>query len=110
MLVIRTQSIIFLWTLRVVYLMKKINRPRLATVFLIIAMYLNPLGFDVIQLILIRLTGSLLNANLVLYFLAAFFFGLYFYFSGNNPFKEIRDIIKNIYFGKIKHLKSKGWW
>ena len=90
--------------------MKKINRPRLATVFLIIAMYLNPLGFDVIQLILIRLTGSLLNANLVLYCLAVSFFGLYFYFSGNNPFKQIRDIIKNIYFDKIKHLKSKGWW
>ena len=90
--------------------MKKINRPRLATVFLIIAMYLNPLGFDVIQLILIKLTGSLLNANLVLYFLAALFFGLYFYFSGNNPIKEVKDIIKSIYYDKIKHFKYKGWW
>lgn len=90
--------------------MKKTNRPQLATVFLMIAMFLNPLGFDAVQLILIKLTGSLLNANLLLYFLAALFFGLYFYFSGNNPLKEVKDIIKSIYHDKIKHFKSKGWW
>jgi len=77
---------------------------RLATIFLMVAMFLNPMGFDVVQLTLIKLTGSLLRANLVMYCLAAFFFGLYFYFSGNNPIKAIKDIILNIYFDRIHHF------
>jgi hypothetical protein len=70
-------------------------------------MFLNPLGFDAIQLMLIHLTGSLLKANFVLYFLAVFCFGLYFYFSGNNPIKEIRNIIQTIYGDKIKKYYKK---
>ena len=66
-------------------------------------MFLNPLGFDAIQMILIRLTGSLLRANLVLYCLAVLFFGLYFFFSGVNPITEIRDIVRIVYEDKIKH-------
>ena len=70
-------------------------------------MFLNPLGFDAIQLMLIHLTGSLLKANFVLYFLAVFCFGLYFYFSDNNPIKEIRNIIQTIYGDKIKKYYKK---
>jgi hypothetical protein len=79
------------------------TKTKLATLFLIIGMFLNPLGFDAIQLMLIHLTGSLLKANFVLYFLAVFCFGLYFYFSGNNPFLMIRDIIVSIYQDRIAH-------
>ena len=71
-----------------------------------IGMFVNPMGFDAIQLMLIELTGSLLRANFVLYCLAAFFFGLYFYFSGNNPIKEVRDIVRSICDDKIKHYKK----
>jgi len=85
----------------------KINKKKLSTIFLIVGMFLNPMGFDAVQLILIKLTGSLLNANLVLYCLAAFCFGLYFYFSGNNPIKEIPNIILSIYNNKIKHYFKK---
>ena len=81
------------------------NRKKLSTIFLLLAMFLNPMGFDAIQLILIKLTGSLLRANLFLYCLAVFFFGLYFYFSGNSPIKEIKDIVQNIY-AKIKNYKK----
>ena len=90
--------------------MKKETKQRLATLFLMVAMFLNPMGFDVVQLTLIHLTGSLFGANLVMYCLAAFFFGLYFYFSGNNPVKVIRDIILSIYFDRIHRFffKSKG--
>ena len=53
------------------------------------------------------------KANLVLYCLAVFCFGLYFYFSGNNPIKEIRDIIQSIYVDKIKKyykkITKKSW-
>ena len=73
-----------------------INQKR-ATMCLMIGMFLSPLGFDAVQLILIRLTGSLLGANFVLYCLAAFFFGLYFYFSGRNPISEVKDVIYNLY-------------
>jgi hypothetical protein len=34
-------------------------------------------------------------------------FGLYFYFSGNNPFLMIKDIILTIYQDKIKHHYEK---
>ena len=86
----------------------KEKKKRLATVFLMIAMFLNPLGFDAVQMMLIDLTGSLWSANLVMYCLAVLFFGLYFLFSGNNPIKEIKDIFLTIYYNKIKHFKFKG--
>ncbi len=72
-----------------------------------IGMFLNPFGFDAIQLSLIKLTGSYLRANFVMYCLAGLFFGLYFFFSGNNPFREIKDIILSIYEDKIKHYVKK---
>ena len=91
--------------------MKEKNKQKLATLFLMAAMFVNPLGFDVVQIALIKLTGSLLRVNLVMYFLAVFFFGLYFYFSGNNPIKTIKDIILTVYFDRIHHFfvkKKKG--
>ena len=87
----------------------KEKKKRLATVCLMIAMFLNPLGFDAVQMMLIDLTGSLWSANSVMYCLAVLFFGLYFLFSGNNPIKEIKDILLTIYYNKIKHFKFKGW-
>ena len=87
--------------------MKKINRQRMATIFLMIAVFLNPFGYDAIQALLIKLTGSFWSANLVLYCLAVFFFGLYFLFSGNNPIREIKDITLSIYNDKIKHYVNK---
>lgn len=83
--------------------MKKENKQKLATLCLMTAFFVNPLGFDAVQLSLIELTGSLLRANFFMYCLAALFFGLYFIFSGNNPIREVRDIILTIYNDKIKH-------
>ncbi len=79
------------------------TKTKLATLFLMLGMFFNPFGFDAIQIMLMKLTGSYLGANLVLYCLAGFCFGLYFYFSGNNPFLMIKDIIVSIYQDKIKH-------
>ena len=75
--------------------------------FLMAGMFFNPFGFDAIQLLLIKLTGSYGKANLVLYFLAASCFGLYFLFSGNNPITEIKDIILTTYEDKIRHYTKK---
>jgi hypothetical protein len=58
-----------------------------------LGMFFNPFGFDAIQIMLMKLTGSYLGANLVLYLLAVFCFGLYFLFSGTNPLIEIKKSI-----------------
>lgn len=49
-----------------------------STIYLMVGMFLNPMGFDVVQYSLIELTGSLWYANFVLYCLAGLFFGLSF--------------------------------
>jgi hypothetical protein len=82
-------------------------KKRTATIFLILATFFNPFGFDVIQMILIKLTGSLFGANLILYFLSASCFGLYFLFSGNNPFKDLVNVILTIYNDKFKNYFTK---
>ena len=46
-----------------------------------LAMFFNPLGFDIVQYYLIVLTGNLFYANIVLYCISGLFFGLYFYFQ-----------------------------
>lgn len=73
------------------------TKQKLATLFLMLGMFFNPLGFDAVQIMLINLTGSYYAANLILYCLAVFCFGLYFLFSGSNPIKEIGDIFKSFY-------------
>jgi hypothetical protein len=52
----------------------------LSTWCLMIAMFANPFGFDIIQYQLLCLTGSLWKANAVLYCIAACFFGLSLFF------------------------------
>lgn len=52
----------------------------LSQIFLMLALFFNPFGFDAIQYSLILLTGNLWKANLVMYFIAGLFFGLYIYF------------------------------
>jgi len=49
---------------------------KLATWSMMIALFFNPLGFDVIQYWLTTVTGSLWRANFVMYVMAGLFFGL----------------------------------
>jgi len=77
--------------------MQKSTRERLATLSLVVATFLNPLGFDAVQLSLIRLTGSYWRANLSMYFLALSFFGLYFYLSCNNPLGFVSDAVTKVF-------------
>jgi len=60
---------------------KKIFVGNLSVKFLMMGMFFNPFGFDLVQYQLISLTGSLWNANLVLYFISAFCFGLSFLYQ-----------------------------
>jgi hypothetical protein len=52
----------------------------LATWCMMIALFFNPFGFDIVQYWLMQVTGSLWRANFVLYCIAALFFGCSFYF------------------------------
>lgn len=72
------------------------TKQRLATICLMLGMFFNPFGFDAVQVMLINSTGSYWKANLVLYCLAGFCFGLYFLFSGNNPFITIKKILSDL--------------
>jgi hypothetical protein len=74
--------------------MQKSTRERLATLSLVVATFLNPLGFDAVQLSLIKLTGSYWRANLSMYCLALLFFGFYIYLSDNNPIRLVRTMIR----------------
>lgn len=76
--------------------MQKSTRERLATLSLVVATFLNPLGFDAVQLSMIRLTGSYWRANFCMYFLALSFFGLYFYLSRSNPLSFLSGVLSRI--------------
>jgi len=52
----------------------------IATYCMMIALFFNPFGFDIIQYWLILATGSLWGANFVLYCIAGIFFLLSIYF------------------------------
>ena len=58
----------------------KMFQDNLSQLFLMIALFFNPFGFDAVQYGLILWTGSLWKANFVLYCIAGLFFGLYIYF------------------------------
>ncbi len=59
---------------------KRTFQDNLSQMFLMIALFFNPFGFDVVQYALILWAGSLWRANFILYCIAALFFGLYIYF------------------------------
>ena len=73
-------------------------RKRIATIALVIAMFLNPIGFDAIQLTLMSLIGSYLGANIALYCLSALFFGLYIFLSKKNSKKSSIALIIAMFF------------
>ena len=51
----------------------------LSQIFLMLALFFNPFGFDAVQYSLMLWTGSLWKANFILYCVAAVFFGFYLY-------------------------------
>lgn len=61
-------------------ILKRLLTENLSVKFLMLAMFLNPFGFDIVQYQLMCLTGSLWKANFVLYCLAGLSFGLSIFF------------------------------
>jgi hypothetical protein len=48
---------------------------------LALCLFFNPFGFDIVQYYLIEIFGGLWIANLIMYGIAASFFGLYIFFT-----------------------------
>lgn len=86
---------------------KEKSKQRLSSVFLILATFFLPLGFDALFALIMKWTGSYWITDVIFYCISGLFFGLYFIFSGNNPISILRDIILSIYEDKIKHYYSK---
>lgn len=64
-------------------------RNRIAIICLMLGMFFNPFGFDVLFKMTLDLTGSYWITDCIFYSVAALFFMLYFYFSGKNPLKDL---------------------
>lgn len=72
-------------------------RKKAAILCLMLGMFFNPLGFDVLFKMVLNLTGDYWTTDFIFYSAAVIFFVLYFYFSGINPFKNINSYIRNTY-------------
>lgn len=71
-------------------------RRKIATICLMTAMFLNPLGFDVAFAMIMSVTGSYWITTGIFYLLSLSFFGFYLYLLKINPLKI-----------KLKKIKTK---
>lgn len=75
--------------------MTPINRRKIATISLVLAMFFNPLGFDALFKLVMNLTGSYWITDLIFYLTSALFLGLYFFLINLNPVTHIKTKVKN---------------
>jgi len=59
-------------------------RKNLTPLFLVVATFLNPLGFDVAFYSVMEMTNSYWTTTLIFYLGSALFFGLYFWFRSKD--------------------------
>ena len=86
--------------------MKVINgkRQNLAIVALMVATFLNPLGFDVLFKMVLDSTGSYWLTTVFFYLGSALFFGLYFWLSGKKPITYLINTLRS----KLNKTKKNG--
>ena len=72
------------------------NRENISTAVLVLATFLNPLGFDIAVDLVMRLTGSYWTTMFIFYIMSFLLFILYFKLSGKNPIL----FLKNIFYRK----------
>jgi hypothetical protein len=73
---------------------QQIVKENLASVFLVIATFLNPLGFDVAFYSVMKLTGSYWITTGIFYLGSACFFGLFFWLRKRDRKKPNQKEIK----------------
>jgi hypothetical protein len=64
---------------------------KVSTVMLMIATFFNPLGFDALFALVMKLTGSYWITDIVFYSVSLLFFGLYYYFSQKENRRPSKD-------------------
>ena len=78
--------------------MKVVNRNKLATLALMGALFLNPLGYDALFFMVLKATGdSYVITSFIFYLLSVSLFGLYFYLLKINPFRYLLTSIRYRY-------------
>jgi len=65
---------------------------KVSTVMLMIATFFNPLGFDALFALVMKLTGSYWITDIVFYSVSLLFFGLYYYFSQKENRRPSKDL------------------
>lgn len=73
------------------------KRKKIATLCLMMAMFLNPIGYDIAVAGIMDLTGSYWITMLLFYFGSAVFFGLYFWLADISIKQFVRDLYTKIF-------------
>lgn len=88
------------------HLFFRLKKRVLGNLFVTLALFLNPLGYDVVIYGITLLTKNYWVTMTIMYALAFVFFGFFMYFYKINPIKVIKDKITGLY-EKIFKKKSK---
>lgn len=84
--------------------MRVVNRKKISTIVLMGAMFLNPLGYDALFYMVLKITGnSYVTTTSIFYLSSASLFGVYFYLLKINPFIYILTSIKS----KVRQIGRK---
>lgn len=85
---------------------QKEKNQKMATLCLMVGMFINPFGFDILFKMTLDLTGSYWITTGIFYLVAGLFFGLSFYYSRINPLTVIKEWSEDL-FKKVKSLTVK---
>lgn len=72
----------------------KLKNVKLGNLLITLALFFNPLGYDLVVYGITLLTQSYWLTTSIMYMLAICFFGLFMYFYNINPFKKIKERFK----------------
>lgn len=68
----------------------KFKKSKVGNLLLTIALFLNPLGYDLVVYYITKLTNDYWYTMSIMYTLAIMFFGLFMYFYNINPMKAFK--------------------
>jgi hypothetical protein len=69
------------------YILFKLGKKALGNVFITLALFLNPLGYDLVVYVINSFTNDYWMTMSIMYTLTVSFFGLFLYFYNINPIK-----------------------
>ena len=85
---------------------QKEKNQKMATLCLMLGMFFNPFGYDILVKLILDLTNSYWTTMGIFYLVAGLFFGLSFYYSKINPLVVIKEWVSDL-FKKVKSLSVK---